>query len=185
MKRHLSLLEVMIALSLTAILLTILFNTYREITLMQGRVKQVRDQNHWEFITQLRLNQVFETVSPGSLFFTEDAKFQANLFMTNNPHLLLHFKFNNGIDKDPRYGGIVMATLGLHQDDFSLVLKGERKETFFQSANKVKFSFYDAKKKAWVYKWQGMEYPAMIKIEVDNASFTFFLSQAKHEAFYG
>jgi hypothetical protein len=182
MKRLFSLLEVVIGLSLTALLLTILFNTYREISLMQGKVKQVRDQIHWELITQLRLNQVFETLSLGSLFYTEDPKFQARLFMTQNPYPVLHFKFDNGVDRDPQFGGVVMASLGLHDGDFSLLLKGQRKEVFLPNAKDVKFSFYDPTKKTWLCNWQGVGFPAMIKMEVNNTSFTFILPQAKHEA---
>ncbi|NGX38575.1 MAG: hypothetical protein K1000chlam2_01749 [Chlamydiae bacterium] len=168
-KHPLSLLEVTIGLALTAILLTALFSSYRHLVQTNHRIKTVREEKHWEYVTHLRLNQIFENLQEGTLF-TQDQT--------------LHFFFNNGIDSHPEYCGDIEGTLSVEDKTFQLVLKDTRKEVFLKKAKNFSMQFFDTKKKELVSEWNEEYLPPIIFLHISGKTFTFLIPNASKEINY-
>jgi len=168
MKRPLSLLEVVIALALTTILLTSLFTIYRHLIQSKTQVETARSQLHWQFLTQTRLNQAFETVQECSIFYSNGS--------------MLFFKFDNGIDPDPQFCGTHVGEFGL--DNKKLIFKiNDRVEIFHTNINHFEMKFFDPKKKEWVEGWMNSILPSLIHLKIDGHEFFFNIPQAKTPAF--
>lgn len=106
--RPLTLMEVMISFGLFSVILATLFSTFKSATLLSlkgdvGRSRVLeRSQLHQ------RLNQVFFDTDPHSFRLTEDES-------SKTP--ILHFSFNNHVDRDPLYSEMIGARLYLDKND--------------------------------------------------------------------
>ncbi len=180
MKRPLALLEVMIGLSLTAILLTTLFSNFRHLIQTNAEMKVLHQEKHWEYVTNLRLNQIFQSIS-------EDANF------TSGPHediydKALRFTFNNGIDPDPNFCQEVEGTLLIKKENFCLIIEpkvGEaREEVFLEGVSELSIEYLDPQNGSWLKEWEKDSLPAMVKITIYKKEFTFTLPHANRMAVY-
>lgn len=179
MKRPLSLLEVSIGLTLTAILLTTLFSSFHQLMKTGVRIETVRSEMHTKHLMQLRLNQIFESVSDGKLFYT-DAHGKAH-------GEALYFTFNNGVDQDPAFCGEIDAVLFASKEKkpkISLLLKDQRLENFADDITDFSFAFFDPEQKKWLPTWNKKVLPPMLAISLDQITYTFNLPKANQKVIY-
>ncbi|NGX47492.1 MAG: hypothetical protein K1000chlam3_00866 [Chlamydiae bacterium] len=175
MKRPLSLLEVCIGLALTAILLTTLFSGFRHLMKNGAKMGEVRHQLHPYFVMQMRLNQIFESITEEGLFYT-DIHEKAN-------GKALYFTFQNGVDPDPQFCGEIEGVLYCSKEkEMILELKDERSEIFLTEVSSFKMKFYDPKENKWVGKWGKNFLPPLIKIHIGEKEYSYLLPRATREA---
>ena len=187
-KRALSLLEVSIALTLTAILLTTLFSNLRHIIQNSAKLQKIKEKIYWQFTLRMRLNQIFETLQSGDdkiLFYTDehpdahpDAKGQA-----------LYFTFDNGIDPDPDFCQEITGIL-LHNKNNELCFiavskEGKtRKEVFLKKAKNVSLNFYHPEEKKLLCTWKEKKLPPIIELSICDQTFSFLIAQGNHVVEY-
>ncbi|MBI2742285.1 MAG: hypothetical protein HYX48_00005 [Chlamydiales bacterium] len=208
-RRALSLLEVVIALSLTSILLFFLFGFYRQLTLLDVQAEKIQERISAREKTQLRLMQIFSNLPP------EDEKTPPLFYTESTPEgvdLSLVFSFDQGVDTEEKLSGKVRGVLLLTKKGLlelhTLPLEGEsirRREVLMQQVNSLSFSFFDPIKESWVTSWdqENESLPPMVKIslkekeevkpELDSEakpevrpeiSFAFFLPPSQLPTFY-
>jgi hypothetical protein len=176
-KQPLTLLEVIIALSLTSIVLFFLFGFYRDITLGNVEAEKMQEKFFAREKVQMRLMQLFSDLlpegEPRAFFYTESAQ--------DGRGMKLFASFNNGMDSDSLFSGAVSGELFLASNK-NLELhffpireeKKERVEVLLENVHKISFKFFDIEKKIWKDQWEkkSASFPAMIEI---------FIEQEKHE----
>lgn len=130
-----------------------------------------------ELIMQLRLSQVFESLSEKSLFYTdphEDAK-----------NLALYFTFQNGVDHEQKFSGEIEAALYLNRENqLVLSLKNERKEVFMGNISHFEMEFFHPKEKEWTREWTNDQLPPIIRIRVNEKSYSFQPPKASREIIF-
>ncbi len=181
-KRSLTLLEVVIALGLAAILLTTLFGFYRQLFLARANIQKNKETVLQRVWVQQRLAQVFEKAEAeieedkGLVFYTAE-----------HPHATgpaLHFYYDHGMDPDPDYCGTLKAMLYLTpQKELMLQVGPARKEVLLQGASQLQFAFFDPKEKIWQTGWgeKNEVLPPMVKLTIKTEKedpFVFFLPGA-------
>lgn len=175
MKHPLSLLEVVIGMALTAILLTTLFSSFRRIALSNQEIQKIYHATHWESVAYLRLTQIFETLEE------EKGKY----FLYTGPHPqsnqdALHLIFDNGIDPNPDFCGIIQGSLIWDKDNnLTLITENIRKEVFLKGVKEMELRFFDPKKRDWVDHWHNERLPPMVRLTVNEKSFYFTLPRAR------
>lgn len=173
-RRNLSLLEVSIGLALTAILLTALFSSYRQIIQTNLYVQKAREEIHSRAVVQLRLREIFESIVEKEFYSDAD---KSTLFFT----------YDNGIDPDPAFCKELKGTL-FFNDKGELVLLSEnkggksREEILFEKKGTI--HFFDPEAKEFLLEWKKDYLPPFLKITTDKTSFTFFLPKANRKALY-
>jgi hypothetical protein len=146
-KRAFLLFELMIALALTAILLTVLFRFFANSVRMDHQVEKTRAALYQRQHLQTRLSMLFTSIVPrssmsppcGSSFYTLNEKLPSFVAI-----------FDNGIDPDPAFSGPILGKVFLDQDsNLSLALwpieKKEtnlyRKEILLPNVQNMRFQF--------------------------------------------
>lgn len=179
MKRPLSLIEVTIGLTLTAILLTALFSSFRHLMQTGVQIEIAQAQLHPSHLFELRITRMFESLSKPNLFYTmRDDRALGNA---------LFFSFDNGLDKDPEYCGELDALLFVSNEKnhpLCLLLKGQKKEIFFDKIDQSSFQFFNPKKNDWETNWKNPFLPPMIKITLNEKTYSFVLPHADHRVTY-
>jgi hypothetical protein len=164
--------EVLIALSLTAILLTFLFSFFAESAKLEKKIDAAREQISGRQRLQTRLQAIFSSLcsdGPSPFFYTRTFKQEPN------PSLIAIY--DNGIDPDPAFSGSVLGKLFLDGENLSLVnwpnepeQKMElpwRKEILLSGVERFEFEFLSPKKEEgpkekikpinpfweWRYRW--------------------------------
>jgi len=187
-KRSISLLEVIIAFGLTALVVSFLFGFYRQLLKSQQPLEKDRQEAHSSIIVQLRLAKLFSEINADQLlkgnlpFFTDEIEGSKAL-------ILYH---DNGIDKEPGFCGSIPSALYIQGGQLCLMSwsidEEGRKEVFFEGINNLKFYFFSKSKKKWVEKWpEPLEkdpFPSMVKIILEEKSkknlvFSFFLNDGE------
>ncbi len=173
MKRPFTLIEVMIGLSLSAILLAFLFQFYTTLSKSHLELAKNKEEVLSAQRVQLRLNQVFGAVSQP--FYMEKGA--------------LIFNFDNGIDPNPNFCGPVTGMLYLDEkQQLSLItwshLKEPRKEVLVPNVRTYSLSFFDQlDKKTWVTQWK-KDVPVMTKLLVNDKTFIFFPFKTTETIYY-
>jgi len=143
-----------------------LFSGFRMLMTTGAKMTTLRSHLTHELIMQLRLSQVFESLSEKSLFYTdfhEDAK-----------DLALYFTFENGVDIQQKYSGWVEATLYINRENqLVLSLKNERKETFMGNISNFEMEFFHPKEKEWTREWKNDQLPPIIRLKINEKSYSF------------
>jgi type II secretory pathway pseudopilin PulG len=146
-KRTFLLLELLIALSLTAILLAVLFRFFAGSVQMDRKVEEARASLYERQHFQTRASNIFSSIVPrsalppssGSSFHTLDEK---------TPGIVAIF--DNGIDPDPAFSGPILGKVFLDADDnLALALwplektdkNHYRKEILLSHVQKMRFQF--------------------------------------------
>jgi len=181
MKRPLSLLEVTIGLCLAAILVTTLFSSFRHLMQSKSQMESLRQEKHWEYITHVRLNQVFENIHDKTVFNTEPYQ---DISVT-----ALHFTFNNGVDADPQFCQELEGFLFVNkEDEFCLMIQSkggkDRKEVLLKKAKNYSIQFFDPSKKKWQSEWNKEFLPPLVKISISGKTFHFVLPHANRTISY-
>lgn len=179
-KRPLTLLEVAIGLALTAILLTTLFSSFRQMIQINSQVRMLSESLHPHFVMRLRLNQVFGRIYPGDKLTLEKDRGDGSAFK---------FQFNNGIDHSTDFAGEVEGQLLLDdKKQFCLLLKKkdkERKEVLLQGVRDVCFEVFDPAKKSWESELDEKQpLPPMVRFGIDGREYTLFLPRTEHKVGY-
>jgi type II secretory pathway pseudopilin PulG len=140
------LLELVIALGLTAILLTVLFRFFAGSVRMDRKVEDARASLYQRQHFQTRLSKVFTSIVPrsslppssGSSFYTLDEKSTGFVAV-----------FDNGIDPEPAFSGPILGKVFLDDGNLSLALwpiekkekKLYRKEVLLRNVENMRFQF--------------------------------------------
>jgi type II secretory pathway component PulJ len=189
-RRPLSLLEVIIALSLTATLLIILFGMFREITVANIEVESLQEKFFVRERMQMRLTQLFsehETEKSNEPIFYLDSSAESL-----SPRLTLSVRAK--IDRDPEFCVPLKAELFLSKKkNLELALspleegKGRRNELLMENVHRVFFLLFDLKERKWVETWskEKKESPTMVKMVVETEKkekieFAFFLPSSQN-----
>ncbi len=171
-KKPLSLLEVVIALSLTSILLFFLFGYYRQLIMVDLDVEKLQERFSARERVQTRLMQVFSSFPP------LEKKDPGFLYTDTTPEgvdLSLIFAYENGLDSDPLLSGRVKGILFVSRDKklkmrtLSLEEKaGEREEVLMESVQSISFSFLNSAEDKWDSLWakDAAAFPAVVKLRV-------------------
>lgn len=114
-RRHMTIFEVLIAMTLLSLLLVVLFGFVRELSSLNELTKKTTKQAFQQRYAESRLFYAFTNIVNENesgrtfhFFVTKDES-------SSCPSLV--FTFQNGSSKDPRYGGNVLARLFLDKDE--------------------------------------------------------------------
>lgn len=142
--------------TLLMLLMTLLFQSYRQNQLVKLRVAKVKSQIHDDVILDHRLNQLFLTT-------TENCAFRTTINREISQYNSLFLTYDGGIGSSKERSGHLGALLFLDRNG-SLQLTtspvkeqkcGERVELLKTGVKKIEFEFFSINKKAWVSKWEG------------------------------
>ncbi len=187
-KRCLILFELLIALSLIAILLTFLFSFFVETAKLEKKLETARTAISNRGHLQTRLQHVFSAIDRGG---SEPFLYTEVFEKEKTPSLVL--LFDNGIDPDPAYSGTVLGRIYL-DDENNLSLASWpnqkekkspwRKEVLLPHVKSFQFEFLgdrnNPEKKeaiktitpnlAWRTVWgkSQMQLPSLIRLEVEE-----------------
>ncbi|NGX45098.1 MAG: hypothetical protein K940chlam2_00240 [Chlamydiae bacterium] len=155
-KRPLSLLELVIGLSLTAILLSSLFTTFRHIAKESSVVQRIHGKTHEKAILQLRLQQIFNTLS-------KESKLK---LLDNN----LSFSYDNPYDLEANFCTLLGGDLGLSGSSLFLSSTSptneRREQKLFENVSEIRWEFYDLKTKKWSDTLKKKRVPLQIKLHL-------------------
>lgn len=147
-KKPFLLFEILIALSLMAILLSVLFSFMVQSLRVEKKMEQARAAILERQNLQIRLQDLFTTLSPQEGCPT----LHTQLFPKEKKESLVVF-FDNGIDPDPLFSGIVLGRIYLdEQNQLCLVYwprettgsRQWRKEILFSDISDITFQFLAA-----------------------------------------
>lgn len=110
-----TLIETLIAMAILAVLLTIIFGFFRELSIMSQTTEQKQKESFQMRYLESRFASIFERI------VNENAKARTFFFYTQPPNSFsistsLIFTFDNGIRKDPRFSGDILARLYLDKN---------------------------------------------------------------------
>lgn len=176
-RRSFSLLEICIGLALTALLLTTLFSSLRQLMQSKAQMNVYRQELHPHFAMHMRLNQIFESIPERGFFFTDPyqhAKGDA-----------LYLIFQNGVDPNPDLCGEIQANLYINRDDELIFeLKNQEAQTLLTHVPSFEISFFDRDEKQWVSRWRKGFLPTFVKIHIGEKEYSYTLSKSKREVKY-
>jgi hypothetical protein len=109
-----TLMEVMIGLSLLSLILGLIFSTLYQETILQRRIHKIQQETMSKMDLQQRLDKIFSNISP-----TDPILNHRSMYSSDNQESLFVF-FDNGIDPDPAFSGIVQGLISL--DETKLLL---------------------------------------------------------------
>jgi len=173
MKRYaFTLMELMIALSLTVIVLGVIFSS-----LYQNSVLNVKHEKGAAIVMQKihiqeRLDQIFANTS---------GKKTRSLYTDDNG--TLHFQFDHGIDPDPEFCDMIPGKLELVKGDLLLTLMGGQKVRSERLCSDVKvltyeFLTHDGHDVKTTDEWSKEEAknPLYLKLSIDDESYIFWIN---------
>jgi len=139
----LTLLEVVIALFLTAILLTELFSAYSLFHRVHIKIALQKERYLMRQAAQQRLSQVFGSIRtmPVPDFFTT--------FSPLSRAPILFFSFDNGTDLNPDFSNLIKGALFLDQQQRLLLVSysrsgAQRTDLLLDKISSVSFAFFDS-----------------------------------------
>ncbi|NGX55928.1 MAG: hypothetical protein K1060chlam5_00162 [Candidatus Anoxychlamydiales bacterium] len=192
-KRFFFLIEVIIALFLAAILITMLFSFFANVTKIERDVEKAKHVAFQNENLQIRLNQIFSEIKLNSEnFYLDDQK-------------ALNFIFDNGIDPISEYSDEIFGKISLDKDqNLNLFLYPNekidvpRKEILFKNVKKIEYKFlykkddkikieksFASKDLYWHYNWPNeiKKVPICICIKInDDIDFSFFIAANPYNA---
>ncbi|MBS0652294.1 MAG: DUF1494 domain-containing protein [Verrucomicrobia bacterium] len=164
-KRYsLTLLEVMIALSLAAILLSALMTCYYQISKKRITAQELKKSSLSVELMRQRLVHLFAKTAAA-----EKASFYTGTHAQAIGPCLI-FLFDNGVDRSPEFCGDVMGMLYQNASrELCLASWGDhggaRNEVLLENTDGLSFSFFDAKKKEWRAEWKNTDpFPPFFKM---------------------
>lgn len=170
-KRSFTLLEVVIALGLAAILFTALFGRMKHLFVTNQRLEKATTQVLAQKHVHERLSLLFHTLD-----LTNQGKKEPPLSSKDGTKLKI--RFDNGVQRDRTLSGYIEGTIEIEKNDKqkNLVINildtegNTHREPLFTNILDAKWTFYDRtqKKKGWVNSWNERvrEFPPMIKLQI-------------------
>lgn len=171
MKRGLTLLEVVIAVSLSAVLLGALFAMYQKMEVAHIQASEMKRRALGMELFEQRMARIFETA--------EEPDGEKLFFESIGGGLLL--SYNRGVDPDPKLCGVVKGKLMLEEGRVVLTSEERTREVFFENVKRMDFSFFNPKERTWVGQWNEKGLPMIAKIEIDGDRFMFFIPAGKEQ----
>jgi len=180
-----TLIEVLIAISLTGVLVILLLNYFKNSASAHARMVKDEQSLLEEERMHLRLTHLFNHLAPPpsekeSLIFYTFSSVESRF-----PALV--FAYASGVDKEPAFCGTLQAMLYLSREgELSLVSfpeqGGGRKEFLLDAVSSLSFSFFDPEKMEWKNTWEKTSYlPIIVKMtlsqEKASHTFVYFLLQ--------
>lgn len=167
-KFSLTLIEVVVALSLTAVLISFLWQTYYHLQKQLVIMEKRKSESLQKLFFQEKISKLFSYIE------TEDGeKLLYTIKDRSRSQPTLIFKTKLPIDPDPDFSGLILSGLYLsEQGELCLVHWASkdkmRVEVLLQNISSYQMLFYDPLKKEWNDQWtEKMEgIPAMIKCKV-------------------
>lgn len=175
MKRYATLLEAIVALALTAGLLSLLLSSY----FSASKAQIAAGKELWPVIEthalHTRLSQLIPNIS------ATDPK------VLSDGHSLL-FHFHNEVDDDPHFSAEVAGHLLLDENHLVLTTSCIRddlppRHEILTQTSKLSFRFYE-RGEGWFDSWDRDELPTLIKINADEFEFTYALPNANKPVRY-
>lgn len=170
-KRSFSLLEILIALSLAAILFAVLFSKIREHISLRLKLKSAQQECLERQSFHIRLTEVLDKLAPS----TKNGKIKAPLSSSDRQ---IHFHIDVPLDVSPSRLGDQDCTLWLDIQEELVYLSttdasGKKKDEVL--SRKVKgwsYRFFSAKNKAWSKEWpeDSLEAPTFVSIQCKKDS---------------
>jgi prepilin-type N-terminal cleavage/methylation domain-containing protein len=159
-QQSMTLIEVLVAMSILSILLTIIFGFFRQLTVLEETTKDQQSKNFQKYYAEFRLSYLFsrlvnEKDNSGRtfLFFSTPIN-QKEEFSDFNS---LIFTYHNGVRLNPNFSGDVLARLYVNKKDqlclvsWPIVKKDMlpphsdmQKEILLEKVNSISFDFYAA-----------------------------------------
>jgi hypothetical protein len=200
-KRPFILFELMIALVLTAILLSVLLRFFINCVMIDKKIDTARRALHSYQQLEMRLSSLFTSLVPSSTLPHPVPCF----YTIDEPALIA--VYDNGIDPDPAFSGPILAKLFLDQDNLAILLwpleKKEReitrKEILLAHVSGFEFEFLTPKHSSpldphaksindtmeWRTNWpkEDQAFPSVIRIRIhqDGRDLPFAFHLAKRE----
>lgn len=122
-QRHVTLVEVIIAMLLVSILMTVLMGYYGQIEIIHGQVELARQQSFQIRYLQARLAYVLPSIIPVKAPVKQPEKKYDFYFYTSDDQdasikgTSLVFTYDNGIDINPAFSNTVLGRLALEDQD--------------------------------------------------------------------
>lgn len=201
-KRAITLLEVMIALSLAAILLSVVFSTYRQITMAQVKLEKTQVEVLANKTLQQRLSQLFSHLNfEKEVLKDKKTERVPAIYTFNLPEskgLALILNHDNGIDPDPSFCNTVKSELYLSlKNELCLATYSstgaKRIEILKSHVSELRFSFFEPyAEKPYLDSWEFNKEaaPPIVKLLLffnkkdPPLTFAFFISEADEEIVY-
>jgi len=167
-----TLMELMIALSLTVIVLGVIFSS-----LYQNSVLNVKHEKGAAIVMQKahiqeRLDQIFANISD---------KEKRSIYTDEKG--ILHFQFDHGIDPEPAFCGMISGKLELIKEDLFLSLMGRdgvRSEHLCSDVKALNYEFltHDSRDVKTTHVWTQEEpkKPLYLKMSIDDESYIFWIN---------
>jgi hypothetical protein len=116
-RRHVTLLEALIAMSLSAILITVIVYFYQQLSLINIQMDKAQNEQFQKRFAEYRLNAILPNIAPPSnkdfhFFLSPDTQ---GLFKENSPSLV--FTFDNTIKLDKKMADLVIGRLYLDREN--------------------------------------------------------------------
>lgn len=160
-KRSILLLEMVISLILFGIIIGILFSSYREFSIAKISIAKDKTALLEKQKLQLRLGQIFSQLKTLKI---EDGACKLT--------------YDNGLDPEPEFRGILEAMLYLDKGRLAFVSWPEkgvgRKEILLDKTDSFALEFFDSKKGVWTSQFPEQK-PLMMKMKIDKTTYPFFL----------
>lgn len=155
-RRHMTLLEVLIATSLSAILITVVVYFYQQLSLINIKMDKVQNEQFQKRFAEYRLNAILpKIVSPSNkdfhFFISPDPQ---GLFKENSSSLV--FTFDNNIKLDKKMADLVVGRLYLDRENQLILatwpipkrwkendLTPMAKEVIMENVTTLRFDFYN------------------------------------------
>ncbi|MCX6987413.1 MAG: hypothetical protein NT065_04575 [Chlamydiae bacterium] len=176
---RLTLIEVVIALALTGLIISYLWQSFFNSQKQQASIGIIKEGTLKKIYFQEKMSQLFISLNPEAPLFTPDSNKTEGIVLVLNA---LH-----PIDLDPDFSGAHKCVIKLLEDKkLCLIHLGENKkirsEILFNDVNHIEIFFFHAEEKTWTNTWDKTDktIPCMIKFIIsskDREEYIFFPSQ--------
>ncbi|NDE82344.1 MAG: hypothetical protein EB051_01845 [Chlamydiia bacterium] len=176
---RLTLIELVIALALTGLIISYLWQSFFNSQKQQGAIGIIKEGALKKIYFQEKMSQLFIALNPDAPLFTPNAdKTEAIVLVLN----VLH-----PVDLDPDFSGAYKCLIKLLEDkQLCLIHLGQNKkirsEILFNDVNHIEILFFHPEKKNWTNTWDKTDnnIPCMIKFLIsskEREEYIFFPSQ--------
>lgn len=138
-KYSFSLMEVMVGFSILTIILGMIFSSLYQETILNRRIQKMEREVMSKVEVQQRLDKIFANIR-----VIDPTSKDRSIYSSGNQKSVFVF-FDNGIDPDPSFSGIVKGSVGLDNETFVLKLyqdnKPVRTSILREHVKKIAFEF--------------------------------------------
>lgn len=168
-----TLLEVFIGFTLAALVMGLIFSSLYQETVLKKKLAVGEKEIMVRAFVQQRLDHLLANIA------AQEKK--NSLYLT--PDNVLHIHFDNGIEPDAAFCGIVEGELSLKKENLILKIKGkdeERYEILKESVSQLSYEFltHDQKKVTTTPTWDEKSgtLPCYLKMSIDDVEYVFWIN---------